>query len=221
MLPQQVVQPSSLCESHHRDQTGRTDQVRVIENRGYLVRCLHLSDAPSDDSDQTLSKSNPPAPQGHSHVTTRPTHPPIGGSGLNCESYPTTAAPVRDGDESSPDSVQRASHPSSRRPPTSTTSTSSPATSRCSPGPATCRASSPTAPRTDEARRSLSPLITDRQGKARLSAASRAFSVRTRPPRSVRRAPPLMRRGSRSLVQVDLGCPSPYYLSLLRWTMAS
>ena len=81
--PEQVVQPSLLCESHHRDQTGRTDQVRVIENRGYLVRCLHLSDAPSDGCDQTLDKCNPPAPQGHSHITTRPTRPPIGGSGLS------------------------------------------------------------------------------------------------------------------------------------------
>ena len=69
MLPQQVVQPSSLCQPHYRDQTGRTDQVRVIENRGYLVRCLPLSDAPSDGCDQTLSKSNPPAPQGGIRVS--------------------------------------------------------------------------------------------------------------------------------------------------------
>jgi len=45
-----------------------------------------LSDAPSDGTDQALDKSNPPASQGHSHVTTHPTRPPIGGSGLN-EAY--------------------------------------------------------------------------------------------------------------------------------------
>jgi hypothetical protein len=44
---------------------------------------LHLSDAPSDGSDQTLSKSNPPALQGHSRVTTRPTPQPLGGSALS------------------------------------------------------------------------------------------------------------------------------------------
>jgi len=38
-------------------------------------------------TDQTLSKSNPPAPQGHSRVTTRNNHPPIGGSGLNEAPY--------------------------------------------------------------------------------------------------------------------------------------
>ena len=48
----------------------------------HLVRCLHLSDAPSDVTDQTLSKSNPAVPQGHSRVTTRYNRPPIGGSGL-------------------------------------------------------------------------------------------------------------------------------------------
>ena len=34
-------------------------------------------------TDQTLSKSNPAVPQGHSRVTTRYNRPPIGGSGLN------------------------------------------------------------------------------------------------------------------------------------------
>jgi len=83
MLLQQVLQAGLLRQPHHWHQSGRTNQVRVIENGGYLVRCLHLSDAPSDGTDQALDKSNPPASQGHSHVTTHPTRPPIGGSGLS------------------------------------------------------------------------------------------------------------------------------------------
>jgi len=42
-----------------------------------------LSDAPSELVGSNCRKSNPPAPQGHSRVTTRPTPPPIGGSGLS------------------------------------------------------------------------------------------------------------------------------------------
>jgi len=47
-LLQQVVQPGPFGQPHHRHQTRRPDQVRVIENRGHLVECLHLSDAPSE-----------------------------------------------------------------------------------------------------------------------------------------------------------------------------
>ncbi len=53
-----------FSQPHHRDQTGRPDQVRVIENVGQLVDCSHRSDAPSDSSDQILGKANPAVPTG-------------------------------------------------------------------------------------------------------------------------------------------------------------
>ena len=34
---EQLVQASAFGQPHHRDQPGRADQVRVIENRGYLM----------------------------------------------------------------------------------------------------------------------------------------------------------------------------------------
>lgn len=82
-LLEQIMQAGSFRQPHHRQQTSRTNQVRVIKDRRNLKRCLHLSNAASDDTDQTLRKSNPPAPHGHSRATTRNIHPPIGGSGLN------------------------------------------------------------------------------------------------------------------------------------------
>jgi len=81
-LLEQVLQTCSVGQSHHRDQTCRTDQVRVIENGRYLVRCLHLSDAPSELVGSNSRKSNPPVPQGHSRVTTRRIPRLFGGSGL-------------------------------------------------------------------------------------------------------------------------------------------
>lgn len=73
--------PSRRSRNQHPPGNSGRFRFRIIENRGYLVRCLHLSSAPSDVVDQTLSKSNPPAPQGHSRVTTRPHPQLIGGSG--------------------------------------------------------------------------------------------------------------------------------------------
>ncbi len=71
-LLEQVVQPGPFGQPHHRHETRRPDQVRVIENRGHLVECLHLSDAPSEPVESNCRKSNSPAPQGHPRATTPP-----------------------------------------------------------------------------------------------------------------------------------------------------
>jgi hypothetical protein len=80
MLVQEIVEAGQIGQPHHRHQTRRTDQVRVIENRADLMRCLHLSDAPSEPHGSNCRKSNPAAPQGHSRVTTHPALSSIGGS---------------------------------------------------------------------------------------------------------------------------------------------
>ncbi len=108
LLRGQDVQDGAFRQPHHRHQTRRTDQVRAIEYRGYLMRCLHLSDAPSDVSDQTLDESNPPVPQEHSRVTTRHTHPPIGGSGFRPpQDLATAQAPDRQHDHPAPAPIPR------------------------------------------------------------------------------------------------------------------
>ena len=97
----------------------------------------HLSDAPLALVGSNSRKSNPPLPQGHSHVTTRPTSPPTGGSGLSDRGARTRASVSEGGPEDPAELCQRAWLSDSRYSPV-VPSMSSRTTSRWP----TCRANS-------------------------------------------------------------------------------